>query len=107
MARMKGEVVYKHYKSGHWEECPCTIEDYKAVMASIFFFCSDILWCAISEEMSHAQKGIDSNITPSITRSLEFYILLDKIAKEYGTEVHKRKNIEEAIVKISNQHSNS
>lgn len=105
MVRMKGEVVYTHYKRGHWVECPCTIEDYKAVMASIFFFCPDILWCAISEEMSHAQKGVDRSITQPIIRSLEFYILLDKIEKEYGTKDHKRKNIEEAIVKINNQHS--
>ena len=105
MARMKGEVIYEHFKRGHWAECPCTIEDYKAVMASIFFFCPDILWCAISEEMSYAQKRVDSSITQPITKSLEFYILLDKIAKEYGTEVHKRRNIEEAIVKIHNQHS--
>lgn len=102
LVKLKGEVVYKHYERGNWESCPCGIEEYKAVLSSIFFFCPDILWEAISNEINHMQNGLDSDVTQAIMTSLNFYIVLDEIEKGYSDKSNN--DVDEIVVMINNAH---
>lgn len=103
-ARVKGEVIYRHYEKGDWKSCYCTLESYKDILASIFFFCPDILWCAVKAEMNNVhKKRIDGDVVQAIVRSLDFYVLLDKLERKYGEEICK--NIDLAVVQINNLHS--
>lgn len=100
LMQIKGETIYKYSEKQVWEDCYCPLENYKEILAAIFFFCPQILWSAILYEMNHAQCDIDEYVIQAVTRCLNFYIFLDKKDKMYGKDVYKHSH--EIIVEISN-----
>lgn len=102
LVKIKGEVLYRYYDKRVWGKCFCSLENYIDILAGVFFFCPQILWKAILNEMDHLKVGNDENVKRAIAKCLDIYILLDREEKRYGGDFYR--HVGEIFVEISNLH---
>lgn len=95
---MIGEVILKHYSNISWKHYCCSIDNYVDILASLFFFCPDILWCALENEMQN--NPIDYNVRRAINRCFDIFTLFDQMIRNNKGEMYEYKN--EAILTICN-----
>lgn len=94
-----GEVILKHYSNIQWIKYCCSIDNYVDILASLFFFCPDILWCALENEMRNDQ--IDYNVMRAINRCLDIFTLFDQMIRKHKGEMYEYKD--KAILIINNE----
>lgn len=94
-----GEVILKHYLNIHWNKYCCSIENYVDILASLFFFCPDILRCALENEIQ--SNKIDYNVVRAINRCLDIFMLFDQMIRNHKGEMYEYE--EEALLTISSK----
>lgn len=94
-----GEVILRHYVNIQWYDYCCPIESYVDILASLFFFCPDILWCAIVNEIQSNQ--IDYNVKKAVNRCLNLLTLFDQMIRKHPIEICEY--TEDALKIISNE----
>ena len=75
--RLEADVILEYYQAKEWNDmCMYSLNNYIDVLVSIFFFCPDILCCAIRNEAKYNYNDICVN--KAIAICLKIYALLRK-----------------------------
>ena len=86
---LEADIIMKYYTSNVWEDKIVHYnENYVNCLPCIFFFNSDVLWCAIKYEMERQKKARE--VVEAIRKCIEFYTLTDQVAKKNLTPDEKR-----------------
>lgn len=98
---MVGEVILRHYANITWKKYCCSIKNYVEILTTLFFFCPDILWCALKNEMQNDK--IDYNVKQAINRCLDFFTEIDQMFRSSWKDMPDYEYEKKILLEIERQ----